>query len=98
MVMPDLNSLERRVALFVSHLYDSPELPHYPFHNLSHTRQVVRRVREMARHYSLSGTEGFILVAAAWFHDVGHLYGPMTGHEERGVVIMRSHLRLAAAD
>lgn len=89
----DLSNLEKQTAEFVSNLYDSPDVPHYPYHNLTHTVGVVTHAREIATHYSLGERDTFVLVVAAWFHDIGHLYGPMAGHEERGVTIMQEHLR-----
>ena len=90
---PDLANFEKYSADFVSNLYFSPDLPHYPYHNQTHTLGVVTHVRELAAHYGLNEIDSFVLVVAAWFHDIGHLYGPMAGHEERGVTIMREHLR-----
>jgi len=94
----DLCSLEKQVAEYVTGLYNSPDVPHYPYHNLTHTLGVAEHSREIATHYALDATDTFVLVVAAWFHDIGHLYGAMPGHEERGVIIMREHLAGVAAD
>ena len=88
----DLGDLEKQTAEFITGLYGSPDLPHYPYHNLTHTLGVVDHAREIAAHYTVDATDTFVLVVAAWFHDIGHLYGPMPGHEERGVTIMQEHL------
>ena len=88
-----LTDLEKQTAEFVTGLYGSKDLPHYPYHNLTHTLGVVDHVREIAAHYALDATDTFVLVVAAWFHDIGHLYGPMPGHEQRGVTIMQEHLQ-----
>jgi predicted metal-dependent HD superfamily phosphohydrolase len=88
----DLTNLEKQTAVYVTGLYNSADVPHYPYHNLEHTVGVVDHSREIAEHYMLGVTDTFVLVVAAWFHDVGHLYGPMPGHEARGVTIMREHL------
>ena len=89
----DLSNLEKDTAEFISNLYASPDLPHYPYHNLKHTIGVTTHAREIAAHYGLNESDMFVVVVAGWFHDIGHLYGPMAGHEERGVTIMREHLR-----
>ena len=88
----DLSQLEKHAAEFVTQLYGSRDVPHYPYHNLKHTAGVVTHVREIAAHYRPGPAENFVLVVAAWFHNIGHLYGPMAGHEERGVTIMQKHL------
>src|ERR1700743_1333174 len=88
----ELANLEERVAEYVTGLYNSPDVPHYPYHNLEHTVGVVDHSKEIAAHYRLDANDSLVLVVAAWFHDVGHLYGPMPGHEARGVGIMRKHM------
>jgi predicted metal-dependent HD superfamily phosphohydrolase len=93
-----LADLEKHTADFVSGLYNSPDVPHYPYHNLTHTLNVVDHAREIAGHYQLGADDTFVLVIAAWFHDVGHLYGPMPGHEERGVTIMREHMKMLSEE
>ena len=88
----DLHSIEEWIAASVTKAYESADVPHYPYHNLVHTTGVVVHSREIALHYLLNPTDTFTLIAAAWFHDIGHLYGPIEGHEERGVVIMQQYL------
>jgi predicted metal-dependent HD superfamily phosphohydrolase len=94
----DFNSTESKMARVVTGTYNSPEVAHYPYHNLAHTEGVVAHVKEMAVHYGLSPADGFILSIAAWFHDIGHLYGGMQGHEERSVMIMQDHLSTISSD
>jgi predicted metal-dependent HD superfamily phosphohydrolase len=88
----DLKSIEDRIAGSVTQAFEARDVPHYPYHNLLHTQDVVARVREIGAYYSLEAREFFILSSAAWFHDIGHLYGGIEGHEERGVVIMQQYL------
>src|SRR5580704_11860934 len=87
----ELAALEKQAAEYVTGLYNSADVPHYPYHNLTHTLGVVEHAREIATHYALDDTDTFVLVVAAWFHDIGHLYGAMPGHEERGVTILHEH-------
>jgi HD superfamily phosphodiesterase len=54
--------------------------------------QVVKRAGEIARHYQLNESASFILITAAWFHDIGHLFGEITHHEEIGVELMKIYL------
>jgi predicted metal-dependent HD superfamily phosphohydrolase len=88
-----LEEIQRNAAEFITGLYESPDLPHYPYHNIIHTRGVVFHAREMAGHYRLDLIDTCIVTVASWFHDVGQLYGPMQEHEERGVAIMEDHMR-----
>ena len=88
----NLSRLEKDIAGIVIKIYESPDLVHYPYHNLDHTQSVVAHVKEIASFYLLNEKDVFVVTAAAWFHDIGHLYGEMHGHEERGVVIMEQYL------
>lgn len=88
----DLTSIEETIAEHVALTYEAADVPHYPYHNLDHTQGVVTHSQEMANYYSLNKRDAFILVAAAWFHDIGHLFGSIEGHEERGVVVMKQYL------
>ena len=82
------SKIEKDVAEFVSNIYTSSE-KQFPYHNLDHTLDVVRHAVEIAEYYLLPATEMFIVKAAAWFHDIGHLTGDIAGHEQRGVEIMK---------
>jgi predicted metal-dependent HD superfamily phosphohydrolase len=92
----ELNILQLQAAEFVINSFGSPNAPVYPYHNLQHTRNVVSHVEEMANHYRLNATDRFIVTTAAWFHDIGHLYGEMKGHEERGARIMEQWMTTCA--
>jgi len=94
----NLRKTEKEVAGIVTRMYESPDLIQYPYHNLAHTESVVGHVKEIAAWYLLNETDTFILSMSAWFHDIGHLYGEIKGHEERGVVIMQHCLHNIAGD
>lgn len=85
--------IEKDVERTVTRIYESPDLIQFPYHNLAHTESVVGHVKEIASYYLLNETDTFILVVSAWFHDIGHLYGEMKGHEQRGVTIMQHYLQ-----
>lgn len=84
--------LTDEIALYVKKLYHQNQTPVLLYHNLGHTEFVVQKSGEIASNYSLHDEEQFILSAAAWFHDTGHLFGPTKGHEERSVTIMTDYL------
>ncbi|MFL9482663.1 Pycsar system effector family protein [Chitinophagaceae bacterium LWZ2-11] len=54
------------------------------YHNKSHTESVVEAAEQIADHYQLDDTSYFIVVCAAWFHDIGYLMDTFEGHEEKG--------------
>ena len=80
------------LAPYINELY--LEHPHddLVYHNLGHTEQVVQAAREIAAHSNLSEEDTEIVVAAAWFHDTGHLTGGTENHEERSVHFMRTYM------
>jgi len=53
------------------------------YHNLLHTENVVSAAIEIANHYRLNDLDYFIVVTAAWFHDIGYYTEPAR-HEEKG--------------
>lgn len=53
------------------------------YHNLVHTENVVNAAIEIANHYRLNDLDYFIVVTAAWFHDIGYYTEP-SRHEEKG--------------
>jgi predicted metal-dependent HD superfamily phosphohydrolase len=53
------------------------------YHNQVHTENVVNAAIEIANHYRLSDLDYFIVVTAAWFHDIGYYTDPAR-HEEKG--------------
>lgn len=53
------------------------------YHNLVHTENVVSAAIEIANHYRLNDLDYFIVVTAAWFHDIGYYTEP-SRHEEKG--------------
>ena len=87
----NLAAKEKDIAAMVTRIFESPKVVHYPYHNLEHTKSVVRHSKEIAVYYELNKPDHFILAVSAWFHDIGHLYGEMKDHEERGVGIMRQY-------
>jgi len=53
------------------------------YHNRAHTESVVTAAVEIANHYQLSDQDYFIVITAAWFHDMGYYTDP-AHHEDWG--------------
>jgi predicted metal-dependent HD superfamily phosphohydrolase len=64
----------------------------YVYHNLGHTESVVGRATEIAQHYQLNERDLFIVIIAAWFHDIGYFNGGKEGHEIRSAVMAEDFL------
>ena len=86
---------------YVSSMFDEYTSECLHFHNLDHTKQVVKRTNEIAAHYELSSRDSLILFIAAWFHDTGYLFVSPHLHEEKSVELMKEFaekLQLPAED
>src|SRR6185295_6192275 len=62
------------------------------YHTIDHTRNVAKRVNEIAAHYELAEKDVIALNIAAWFHDTGHLYTSPADHEQKSVELMKEWL------
>jgi len=83
-----LNQIKSRIKSDFTQAQDSKLF----FHNIDHTKKVVSRALKIGRHYKLEPEAFFILLVAAWFHDVGYLYGTSEGHENRGAELAGTYL------
>lgn len=75
---------------FVTDIFEKNQQEALIFHNLSHTRNVVARTKEIALHYDLSEKDQAILYIAAWFHDTGHLFVEPVMHEVKSIELMKT--------
>ncbi len=89
----DTNKLYKKIEEYVVRLFDQMQTPELVFHNLEHTENVVKHTKEIAGHYKISENEMFVLYAAAWFHDTGHLFTEPAKHEEMSCEIMRKFMK-----
>ena len=62
----------KQVAHYVQSFFNAHSGVHLLYHNAEHTKAVVSAAEQIAEYYQLNDREYFILMAAAWFHDVGH--------------------------
>ncbi|MCF6347303.1 MAG: DUF5706 domain-containing protein [Flavobacteriaceae bacterium] len=61
------------------------------YHNLNHTRRVVKRVKELIEGEKISAKDAQILEIAAWLHDVGYVKNN-EDHEQHGAKMARAFL------
>lgn len=91
-------ALTDKIAMYATDLFNRFQRPELLYHNLHHTHNVVEHVHEIAGKYSLGVKQLFIINAAAWFHDCGHLFGIADGHEERSNLVMRNYMETIGID
>jgi HD superfamily phosphodiesterase len=87
------NTIYKKVAAYVTGLFDEYPHPNLIFHNLEHTQNVVDRTQEISAHYNLTEEEMLILYTAAWFHDTGHLFADINEHEEKSNELMETFMK-----
>ncbi|WP_430411563.1 Pycsar system effector family protein [Kordia sp.] len=64
----------------------------FVYHNLTHTKSVVSKTKELIEGLDIKEPEAQQLIIAAWFHDAGYVDG-VANHEERSVRIATDFLK-----
>jgi HD superfamily phosphodiesterase len=88
-----LDRLQQSIEDHVTDLFRlfTPEWMTY--HNIEHTRLVVRRAVEIAANYELSEVDRFTVIAACWFHDTGQLFTEQRQHEEKSIQMVGEYFK-----
>jgi predicted metal-dependent HD superfamily phosphohydrolase len=84
------SDLVKRSSAFVSEAL-LPLSSFYAFHNLEHTKGVVRAASIIGRASQLTAVQLETVTIAAWFHDVAYCHGAR-GHEERSASVAKKML------
>jgi predicted metal-dependent HD superfamily phosphohydrolase len=82
------------LTFFNTHTHTNAKLL---YHNRTHTESVVKAATRIANHYQLNDRDFFIVIAAAWFHDMGY-YEDLHNHEEKGAAMAENFLKKESAD
>ncbi|HBC03283.1 MAG TPA: hypothetical protein DC015_03575 [Aequorivita sp.] len=70
-----------QVEKYCTKLLSSSEIEKLPFHNLTHTQEVVQNVKYLCAAMDVNIADTKLLIIAAWFHDTGFIK-TYKGHEE----------------
>lgn len=86
-----MKNIVKKAEDFVGNLFSEKLSPDLTYHNLDHTRDVVKAAEVIGKNSGLTDDEVEMLILAAWFHDSGftEIY---TGHEEKSVEICSDFL------
>lgn len=82
----------KNIEAYIVNSFQMNPLPFLYYHNLAHTLDVVNHCHEIGTAYELNSKELLLLLSAAWFHDIGHLYTDPESHEEKSSEVMRGFL------
>lgn len=84
--------LQEAIANYISSFMATHHKPELLYHNIDHTRRVVKNAQQIANHYQLNEHDFFVVTAAAWFHDLGYYSGLRESHEEAGASLATAFL------
>ncbi|RYZ88997.1 MAG: phosphohydrolase [Proteobacteria bacterium] len=87
-----------QVRQYVVNLLHTKLNPAFIFHNLDHTKDVVKSSELLADYYKISEEDRLPLLVAAWFHDTGYINGIAKGHEYLSQKIASEFLQGKADD
>lgn len=79
---PSGQKLLQEVQQFVKNIFATRVSPAFVFHNIDHTRDVVKACQEIGSQFSLSEEEELALLIGAWVHDIGYSSGSANQHED----------------
>ncbi len=82
--MENYEEVLHKIEEHVETLFFRDVLTKLKYHNIDHTHAVVNVALKMVAKCQLNTLDGFIVTAAAWFHDTGYYNGQVAGHEARG--------------
>jgi len=80
----NIEQIVNDIAQHVTAIYRDHVDSSLTYHNLDHTKGVVKATEQIAAHYRLSEDDLLAVYAAAWFHDVGYILSGANDHEASG--------------
>ena len=87
-----MDSLITEIERYVSQLLRTELSHNYTYHSLSHSQRVVKSVKELIEGEKIDEKDAENLLIAAWFHDVGYIYG-YENHEDKSKEIAVAFLK-----
>ena len=86
-----MENLINEAENFVTNLFNEKLDTSFLYHNLTHTKRVLEKAKELAELSSLSDSDKHILILATWLHDTGYTTG-VNNHEDESVIISKDFL------
>jgi len=87
-----MTNIVEKAEAFVFDLFKNQLDATFLYHNFTHTKRVLKSVREIIEHTAISTTDTEILELAVIFHDTGYI-NIREGHEEESVKIATTFLK-----
>jgi predicted metal-dependent HD superfamily phosphohydrolase len=86
-----MDSMLQKAENFVLNYLNTNLKPEYIYHNFSHTKFVVSKIKEIIQFENLTNDEQEIVLLAGWFHDIGYTIDK-SNHEDWSVSIATDFL------
>ena len=80
------------MATFAADILNCQPICQFFYHNLDHTKSVVKNVEIIGRHEDVDEESIFVLKVTAWFHDLGYA-NSYTRHEDESIILAQEFLR-----
>jgi len=93
----DYKQLQIDVEKHVIDYFNTHQDSRLVYHNLQHTKDVVKASHQISNHYQLNDEDFFIVTAAAWFHDTGYFEDALN-HEVKGAELATNYLKSLAVN
>lgn len=87
----DNEKLFGQLAAFAAEILNCQPICQFFYHNLDHTRSVVKNVEIIGKHEDVNEESIFVLKVSAWFHDLGYA-NSYTRHEDESIKLAQDFL------
>ena len=84
-------TLVAEAAAYITSLFENRLDSNYSYHNLEHTKNVVRGIATLCQAEKIAPPTTDVLLLAGWFHDAGYVEGE-ANHEEKSVAFATAFL------
>jgi predicted metal-dependent HD superfamily phosphohydrolase len=81
--MTNYDLLLDKIKVYAHDFFHEHKNEAYVYHNLRHTHDVVEAAKTITGFYAIKDADYFVIIASAWFHDLGYFIDP-PHHEEKG--------------
>ena len=79
----EFHQVLKNIKEYVLNYFEQQRDKDLVYHDLKHTKTVVANATLIANHYQLNDEDFFVVIAAAWLHDIGYFIDKMN-HEQAG--------------
>lgn len=87
-----MSQLQEKTQEYVEHLLNTKLPSNCIYHNLTHTKRVVKSTKEIVENSSISDLDQEIVFLSAWLHDIGHIDG-CVDHEKKSAELASDFLK-----